>query len=60
MCVFVQTLTLALGELDLNFRESFERAMKARHLLSQETLMVINPEEIVLNKIIGQGSFGVC
>ena len=45
-----------------NDREGFKRlfiqAMKARHLPTHETLLMINPKEIVLNNIIGEGSFG--
>ena len=36
-----------------DFRECFERAMKARHLPAHESLLIINPKEIVLSKIIG-------
>ena len=42
----------------VDFRECFERAMKARHLPTHESLLIINPKEIVLSKIIGEGSFG--
>jgi hypothetical protein len=42
----------------VDFRECFERAMKARHLPTHESLLVINPKEIILSKIIGEGSFG--
>jgi len=42
----------------IQFKECFERAMLARHLPTQETLLIINPKEIVLSKIIGEGSFG--
>ena len=45
-----------------NDREGFKRlfiqAMKARHLPTHETLLMINPKEIVLSNIIGEGSFG--
>ena len=41
-----------------DFRICFERAMAARHLPTHETLLVINPQEIVLSRIIGEGSFG--
>jgi serine/threonine protein kinase len=43
---------------NVDFRECFERAMKARHLPTHESLLVINPKEIMLSKIIGEGSFG--
>jgi hypothetical protein len=42
----------------LDFKESFERAMKTRHLPTYETLVIINPKEILLSRIIGEGSFG--
>ena len=42
----------------LDFKDCFERAMKARHLPTHESLLIINPKEIVLSKIIGEGSFG--
>jgi hypothetical protein len=32
--------------------------MQARHLLSGHNLNVVNPSEIVLQRIIGEGSFG--
>jgi serine/threonine protein kinase len=53
----LQTLTIGGGD-TIDFRACFERAMKARHLPSHEFLLVINPREVVLNKIIGEGSFG--
>jgi hypothetical protein len=42
----------------VDFKECFERAMKFRHLPTYETLIIINPKEILLSKIIGEGSFG--
>jgi hypothetical protein len=42
----------------LDFKECFERAMKARHLPTHENLLVINPKHVLLSKIIGEGSFG--
>jgi serine/threonine protein kinase len=41
-----------------DFRICFERAMSARHLPTHETLLIINPQEITLSRIIGEGSFG--
>jgi serine/threonine protein kinase len=32
--------------------------MSARHLPTHETLLIINPQEITLSRIIGEGSFG--
>ena len=40
------------------FRKCFAKAMKARHLPTSESLLIINPKEISLSKIIGEGSFG--
>ncbi len=40
------------------FKKCFEKAMKARHLPTHESLLIINPKEISLSKIIGEGSFG--
>lgn len=42
----------------VDFKECFERAMKARHLPTHENLLVINPKEVLLSKVIGEGSFG--
>jgi hypothetical protein len=42
----------------VDFKECFERAMKARHVSTHESLLMINPKEIVLSRIIGEGSFG--
>ena len=53
------TLSGPAGASDnIDFLKCFERAMKARHLTNHETLMVINPKEIVLHSVIGEGSFG--
>ena len=41
-----------------DFKSCFERAMKIRHLSTYETLIMINPQEIMLSRIIGEGSFG--
>jgi len=41
-----------------DFRICFERAMSARHLPTHESLIIINPQEIMLSRIIGEGSFG--
>ena len=40
------------------FRNIFVHAMKARHLPTHESLLLIDPKEIVLSRIIGEGSFG--
>jgi hypothetical protein len=41
-----------------DFRLCFEKAMKARHLETHESLLIIKSKEIILDKIIGEGSFG--
>jgi serine/threonine protein kinase len=46
------------GTNSLDFKETFERAMRTRHLPTYETLVIINPKEILLSRIIGEGSFG--
>lgn len=43
---------------EAEFRLRFERAMQARHLVKGHNLNIINPKEIMLHKIIGEGSFG--
>jgi hypothetical protein len=45
-------------ESKLGFKNIFNEAMKARHLPTHETLLLINPTEIILSRIIGEGSFG--
>ncbi|CAN0488039.1 unnamed protein product, partial [Laminaria digitata] len=47
-----------LAGAEAEFRLRFERAMQARHLVKGHNLNIINPKEIMLHKIIGQGSFG--
>jgi serine/threonine protein kinase len=53
-------LTTLSGGMDhsVDFRASFERAMHARHLPSHESLLIIDPSEVILSKAIGEGSFG--
>lgn len=53
-------LTTLSGNIDnsVDFRASFERAMQARHLPSHESLLIIDPREVILKKSIGEGSFG--
>lgn len=41
-----------------DFKLCYERAMASRHLPIHDTLLIINPKEIVLSCVIGQGSFG--
>ena len=40
------------------FQKIFRQAMQARHLPTHEALLLINPTEIILSRIIGEGSFG--
>jgi len=56
--ISLKTLSGDPGGNGLDFRQCFERAMRARHLPTHESLLIINPREIVLSKIIGEGSFG--
>ena len=58
MGIPLKTLSGDPGENGLDFRKCFEKAMQARHLPTHESLLIINPREIVLSKIIGEGSFG--
>lgn len=41
-----------------DFKLCYERAMASRHLPIHDTLLIINPKEIVLSCVIGEGSFG--
>eukprot|EP00602_Paraphysomonas_sp_CaronLab_P007860 CAMPEP_0185032518 /NCGR_PEP_ID=MMETSP1103-20130426/20669_1 /TAXON_ID=36769 /ORGANISM="Paraphysomonas bandaiensis, Strain Caron Lab Isolate" /LENGTH=964 /DNA_ID=CAMNT_0027568451 /DNA_START=200 /DNA_END=3094 /DNA_ORIENTATION=+ len=43
---------------DIDLRQCFAKATQARHLTTNETLVMIDPKEIILSKIIGEGSFG--
>jgi hypothetical protein len=42
----------------IDFQKHFERAMKARHLPFNERMLIVDPKEITLVKIIGEGTFG--
>lgn len=54
----MKTLSFEGDGITIDFRSSFEKAMQARHLPSNEILLMVNPKEVVLYKIIGEGSFG--
>lgn len=54
----LKTLCDGQGSATVDFREAFERAMKTRHLPTYEGMVIINPKEILLSRIIGEGSFG--
>lgn len=45
-------------DLDFEFSDAYERAMRARHLVNRHSLIMIDPSEIVLHEVIGEGSFG--
>lgn len=46
------------GTLNLDFKDCFERAMRARHIDAFDALVLIDPSEIVIKNNIGEGSFG--
>lgn len=46
------------GQGDLDLKTCYARAMKARHMTADEALVMIDPGEVILSKIIGEGSFG--
>ena len=47
------------GNLDeCDMADAYERAMQARHLWNKSNLPVLDPTEIVLEDVIGEGSFG--
>ena len=53
--ITLKTLSLEGDGIDL--KASFEKAMRARHLSSsstRETLLLVNPKEVILYKIIGE------
>lgn len=45
-------------DLDFEFSDAYERAMRARHLVNRHSLVMIDPSEITLHDVIGEGSFG--
>ena len=55
--IALQTLSYGIVP-DLDIAESYERAMQARHVGHCHNLTIIDPSEIVLHSIIGEGSFG--
>ncbi len=42
----------------VDLEASFQRAMRARHMPLHSALNIIDTSEILLERIIGQGSFG--
>ena len=58
--ISLQMLSYGFGgsDLDFEFSDAYERAMKARHLNNRQTLVMIDPSEITLHEVIGEGSFG--
>jgi len=55
--IALQTLSYGVAP-DLDIAESYNRGMQARHLGNAHSLTIIDPSEIVLHNIIGEGSFG--
>ena len=55
--IALQTLSYGIPP-DLDIADSYERAMKARHVGNSQNLTIVDPSEIVLFHIIGEGSFG--
>ena len=49
-----------LGDIptDIDLQACYQRAMAARNLTSDETLVLIHPKEMRMTKVIGEGSFG--
>uniref|UniRef100_A0A6V1PE54 Protein kinase domain-containing protein n=2 Tax=Heterosigma akashiwo TaxID=2829 RepID=A0A6V1PE54_HETAK len=45
-------------ESNVNFTSNYKRAIASRHIEGQQTLNIIDPNDIKLNNIIGEGSFG--
>jgi hypothetical protein len=54
------TLNVLTGDVKstIDIHKCFENAMKSRRVQFRESLVVINPSEITLSSIIGEGSFG--
>ena len=46
------------NQFDVEFGDAYRAAMKARHLRDAHALVLIDPAEIVLRDVIGEGSFG--
>ena len=47
-----------MSDTDAEFRLRFEKAMEARHLNKVHSLNIINPKEIMIHTVIGEGNFG--
>jgi len=45
-------------ESEVNFPINYQRAIRLRHLEEPQNLNIIDPKDIVLSSIIGEGSFG--
>ena len=57
--ISLQTLSYGFApDLDFEFSDAYEHAMQARHLANRHALVMIDPSEIVLRDVIGEGSFG--
>lgn len=46
------------GGSGIDIHQCYLRAMQARHLVTDEHLDILDPKEIALNYVIGEGSFG--
>jgi serine/threonine protein kinase len=46
------------GHAGIDIHQCYLRAMQARHLNADEQFDLLNPKEISVNKVIGEGSFG--
>ena len=55
--ISLDTLTYSAVE-NSNIMDAYQRAMKTRHVQHPHLLTVIDPQEIFLQRIIGEGTFG--
>lgn len=57
--ISLATLTGDLNnQFDVEFGDAYRAAMESRHLQNAHALVLIDPAEIVLRDVIGEGSFG--
>lgn len=50
--------TLTYGAINADMTESYKRAMETRYVQQPHLLTIIDPQQIFLQKIIGEGTFG--
>lgn len=50
--------TLTYGAINADMAESYKRAMETRYVQQPHLLTIIDPQQIFLQKIIGEGTFG--